>query len=147
MMDEPIKKYWNLLNDAEDLLTGGFRGTHPEVRVVNTVSGGETEADNPALNAIALQVHECTRCGLSSGRTQGVPGAGVPNPAVMIVGEGPGAEEDRLGLPFVGPAGKYLDKWLEAIGLSRSSNCFIANVVKCRPPGNRDPAPEESSAC
>ena len=65
----------------------------------------------------------------------------------MIVGEGPGAQEDAEGEPFVGNAGQYLDKWLTAIGLSRESNVFIANIVKCRPPGNRDPKPEESDAC
>lgn len=65
----------------------------------------------------------------------------------MIIGEGPGADEDRTGRPFVGPAGQYLDKWLSAIGLDRNTNCFIGNIVKCRPPGNRDPEPAESLAC
>jgi uracil-DNA glycosylase len=65
----------------------------------------------------------------------------------MVVGEGPGAEEDATGLPFVGPAGKLLDKMLSSIGLSRDTNCFIANVVKCRPPLNRDPQPDERDAC
>jgi DNA polymerase len=65
----------------------------------------------------------------------------------MVVGEGPGAEEDRRGKPFVGRAGQYLDRWLAAVGLDRTSNCFIGNIVKCRPPGNRDPLPEESAAC
>jgi DNA polymerase len=65
----------------------------------------------------------------------------------MVVGEGPGAEEDESGLPFVGPAGKLLDKMLASIGLSRETNCFIANVVKCRPPLNRDPADDERDAC
>jgi DNA polymerase len=66
---------------------------------------------------------------------------------VLVVGEGPGAEEDATGRPFVGKAGQYLDRWLKAIDLDRGSNCFIANIVKCRPPGNRDPLPEESAAC
>jgi DNA polymerase len=65
----------------------------------------------------------------------------------MVVGEGPGADEDASGLPFVGPAGKLLDKMLSSIGLSRETNCFIANVVKCRPPQNRDPAADEQAAC
>jgi uracil-DNA glycosylase family 4 len=76
-----------------------------------------------------------------------VPGEGTSRPRVLVVGEGPGFEEDRSGRPFVGPAGRYLDKWLQAIGLDRGTNCFIANIVKCRPPGNRDPLPEESAAC
>jgi DNA polymerase len=63
------------------------------------------------------------------------------------VGEGPGQEEDLSGRPFVGPAGQYLDKWLSSVGLSRKTNCYIANTVKCRPPGNRDPVPEETQAC
>jgi uracil-DNA glycosylase family 4 len=66
---------------------------------------------------------------------------------VLVVGEGPGAEEDASGRPFVGPAGQLLDRMLKAIDLDRGTNCFIANVVKCRPPGNRDPALEESAAC
>jgi DNA polymerase len=71
----------------------------------------------------------------------------VLNPRVLVVGEGPGAEEDATGRPFVGKAGQYLDRWLKAIDLDRKVNCFIANIVKCRPPGNRDPLPEESAAC
>ena len=72
---------------------------------------------------------------------------GQLHPAVLVVGEGPGADEDTQGLPFVGVAGKLLDKMLAAINLSRSTNCYIANIVKCRPPRNRDPEPEESDAC
>ncbi len=76
-----------------------------------------------------------------------MPGQGPAAPLAMVVGEGPGAEEDAQGLPFVGPAGKLLDKMLASVGLSRDRNCFITNVVKCRPPGNRDPAPDERAAC
>ncbi len=76
-----------------------------------------------------------------------MPGEGAERPLVVVIGEGPGAEEDRSGRPFVGRAGQYLDKWLAAIGLDRATNCYIANVVKCRPPGNRDPLPEETTAC
>ena len=109
---------------------------------------GAPEPDAAArLAAIASQVSACTRCALHRGRTRAVPGEGVPQPLVLVVGEGPGADEDASGRPFVGKAGQYLDKWLKAIDLDRGTNCFIANVVKCRPPGNRDPAPEESAAC
>jgi DNA polymerase len=76
-----------------------------------------------------------------------VPGAGALDPKVMVIGEGPGAEEDRRGEPFVGRAGQYLDRWLDAIGIKRETNAFIGNIVKCRPPGNRDPKPDESDAC
>lgn len=130
---------WELLGDVEDHLNGGFRTARPAVRF-----SPESVSD---MGALSEEVAACTRCGLSRGRTNTVPGTGVAHPRVMVIGEAPGAEEDHQGLPFVGPAGKYLDKWLEAIGLSRTENCFIANVVKCRPPGNRDPLPEESTAC
>lgn len=100
-----------------------------------------------ALERLEGQIRQCQRCKLCQGRTQAVPGTGVLHPAVLVVGEGPGADEDAQGLPFVGVAGKLLDKMLAAINLSRSTNCYIANIVKCRPPKNRDPEPEESDAC
>ena len=89
----------------------------------------------------------CRRCGLCETRQNVVFGQGVPNAEVMFIGEGPGANEDEQGLPFVGRSGKLLDSYLEAVGLSRDKNIFIANIVKCRPPQNRDPLPEESAAC
>ena len=88
----------------------------------------------------------CTRCPLSETRTQVVFGAGDADADLMFIGEGPGAEEDRRGLPFVGRAGQLLNKMLETIGMARD-DVFIANVVKCRPPENRDPRPEEIEAC
>ncbi|MCG8479963.1 MAG: uracil-DNA glycosylase [Spirochaetales bacterium] len=99
------------------------------------------------LAALAETIRACRLCPLSLGRTNAVPGIGVVDPLVMVVGEGPGFQEDRQGVPFVGKAGQYLDKWLASIGLSRETNAFIANIVKCRPPNNRDPKPEESDAC
>lgn len=89
----------------------------------------------------------CTKCGLCATRKNVVFGQGVPDAEVLFVGEGPGANEDEQGLPFVGRSGQLLDHYLEAIDLSRDKNVFIANIVKCRPPGNRDPLPEESAAC
>ena len=103
--------------------------------------------EGDSLDLIAAEIASCSRCRLCEKRKKAVPGVGSPSPLVAVVGEGPGAEEDEQGLPFVGPAGKLLDKMLLAIGLSRSTNVFIANVVKCRPPMNRDPAPDEQSAC
>jgi DNA polymerase len=89
----------------------------------------------------------CTRCALAAGRTQVVFGVGDPAASLMFVGEGPGREEDLAGEPFVGRSGKLLDKLLrQEIGLERSQ-CYIANVVKCRPPGNRDPLPDEIASC
>jgi uracil-DNA glycosylase len=92
------------------------------------------------------QVESCTRCPLHATRTRAVFGAGDADAEVMFVGEAPGAEEDRQGLPFVGRAGQLLNQMLEEIGLSRE-DVFIANVLKSRPPGNRDPQPAEIEAC
>lgn len=89
----------------------------------------------------------CRRCGLCETRTNVVFGMGSPRAEVMFIGEGPGRNEDEQGLPFVGRSGKLLDQYLEAIDLSREKNVFIANIVKCRPPENRDPLPEEWDAC
>jgi DNA polymerase len=93
------------------------------------------------------EVATCSKCALHSSRTQGVFGVGNPQADWLVIGEAPGAEEDRRGEPFVGRAGQLLDAMLKAIGLSRETNVFIANVLKSRPPGNRDPRPEEVAAC
>ena len=95
---------------------------------------------------IADEVRGCTRCALSRRRTLAVPGEGNVRSDVLLVGEGPGAREDATGRPFVGPAGQLLTELLRGIGWERE-DVFITNVVKCRPPGNRDPEPEEAAAC
>jgi DNA polymerase len=92
-------------------------------------------------------VPACTACGLHKGRKQTVFGVGDEQADWLLVGEAPGAEEDRLGEPFVGQAGRLLDNMLAAIGLSRGENVYIANVLKCRPPGNRNPEPGEVAKC
>lgn len=89
----------------------------------------------------------CEKCGLCATRTHVVFGMGVPGAEVMFIGEAPGQNEDEQGLPFVGRSGKLLDQYLEAIDLYRDKNVFITNIVKCRPPQNRDPLPEEWDAC
>jgi DNA polymerase len=98
------------------------------------------------LRAYAEEVSGCTRCRLAQGRTQVVFGAGDPHADLMFVGEAPGFHEDKQGIPFVGQAGKLLDKLLGGIGMSRA-DVFVVNVLKCRPPGNRDPQPDEIEAC
>ncbi|MGH9182913.1 MAG: uracil-DNA glycosylase [Acidimicrobiales bacterium] len=99
------------------------------------------------LASLAAEASGCTRCALAAGRTQVVFGMGNPDADLMFVGEGPGAEEDAAGLPFVGRSGRLLDRLMaEEMGITRD-DCYIANVVKCRPPGNRDPRPEEVEAC
>lgn len=91
--------------------------------------------------------HSCTRCGLCETRNNVVFGIGNEGADVMFVGEGPGEQEDKQGIPFVGPAGKLLDDMLSIIDLDRTVNCYIANIVKCRPPRNRDPLETEQDAC
>ena len=98
------------------------------------------------LAALAEEVERCTRCPLYATRTQSVFGAGHPDADLLFVGEAPGFHEDQQGLPFVGQAGKLLERLLAGIGLTRA-DVYIANVLKSRPPGNRDPQPEEISAC
>jgi uracil-DNA glycosylase family 4 len=92
-------------------------------------------------------VPACTACALHKTRTRTVLGVGDEHAEWMLIGEAPGAEEDRLGEPFVGQAGKLLDNMLAAIGLKRGENVYIANVLKCRPPGNRNPEPAEVAKC
>jgi len=107
-------------------------------------------AENPGetlgWDELRASVAACTRCELHKGRTQTVFGVGSPDADWMLIGEAPGAEEDRRGEPFVGRAGKLLDEMLRAIGEARDS-VFIANILKCRPPNNRDPKPDEAAAC
>lgn len=105
-----------------------------------------TAAAHPDLLALYEEIADCPACELARNRTQTVPGSGPAPAEVMCIGEAPGAREDEQGLPFVGPAGRFLDELLAVAGLSRET-VHIANVVKCRPPGNRDPQPEEIAAC
>jgi uracil-DNA glycosylase family 4 len=99
-----------------------------------------------SLRDLEREILDCRRCGLSEGRTNVVFGEGTPSSGIMFIGEGPGAEEDRTGRPFVGRAGALLTRIIQAMGLERR-DVYIANVVKCRPPGNRDPEPDEISRC
>lgn len=106
----------------------------------------------PDLEAVASAVRACQACGLCQTRKQAVPGVGHPQAQWMVVGEGPGEQEDAQGEPFVGRSGQLLDDMLGALGLGRQDGpaeqqVFIANTVKCRPPGNRNPSPEELAAC
>ena len=115
---------------------------------VGAPSAGDLDLPSAAaaLDEIAVRVASCTRCRLCEGRNKTVFGSGDPRARLMFIGEGPGAEEDRQGLPFVGRAGELLTKIIQAIELSREQ-VYIANIVKCRPPGNRDPQPDEVVAC
>lgn len=98
------------------------------------------------LEDLDQRVRNCTDCPLHGSRTNAVPGEGPADAEILFIGEGPGFHEDRQGRPFVGPAGNFLEELLQSIGMSRDQ-VYIANMVKCRPPNNRDPAPSEISAC
>jgi uracil-DNA glycosylase len=119
---------------------GAVIGPLPEV------AGTSTGAEHLDWLQLRQKVAACTLCGLHKGRTQTVFGVGSESARCMIIGEAPGAEEDRQGEPFVGRAGKLLDEMLRAIGLERSE-VYIANILKCRPPNNRDPTGEEANHC
>jgi uracil-DNA glycosylase family 4 len=158
------------LDLIDDWLATGFTARSPEgrpgeadsdarsaSREASSAEEHEAAGDEPAagpasdprhaeLSAVAREVAGCSQCQLSLNRTRTVPGEGSLDPPVLFVGEGPGEEEDRTGRPFVGAAGRYLDKWIAAAGLDRGA-CFIANCVKCRPPQNREPHPDEIGAC
>ena len=101
----------------------------------------------PDLQTLEAQVRQCELCGLCRERTHAVPGQGVTQPSIMVVGEAPGEQEDRQGLPFVGRSGQLLDNMLAAISHHRDTNVYITNVVKCRPPGNRNPDAQEIASC
>lgn len=102
---------------------------------------------NSEFNALQQECLSCQKCGLCETRTHVVFGVGNPQSEVMLIGEGPGENEDLQGEPFVGRSGQLMDKMLEVVDLSRKKNLYIANMVKCRPPKNRDPLPEEVSCC
>ncbi len=123
----------------------------PEARpAADEVAAGAVRPRSSAeaqWQTLRSEVLQCTRCPLHQSRTQGVVGVGNPQADWMVIGEAPGVEEDRRGEPFVGRAGQLLDAMLRAVGLSRATNVYIANILKSRPPGNRDPRPEEIAAC
>ncbi len=99
------------------------------------------------LETIRKECENCQKCALGKTRTKSVFSAGVPNNKIVLIGEAPGYNEDQTGEPFVGRAGQLLDKILESVGFSRKENIYICNTIKCRPPDNRDPLPEEKNAC
>lgn len=151
MTKDDKTKIYNLLKAASDSLCGysspEFAGAMPEFSDDAEISSEKLANPDSTLSHINKKISECKRCGLCAARRNVVPGMGVENPFVLVIGEGPGEEEDKQGKPFVGPAGQLLDKMLAAIGLFREKNCYIANIVKCRPPMNRNPMPEEADAC
>ena len=126
-----------------------LRAAAQEDRASAPIVGTDRAARIAALEwrHFAEDVDACTECPLHRGRKKSVPGVGDPRAEWLFIGEGPGAEEDARGEPFVGQAGRLLDNMLAALGLARGDNVYIANCVKCRPPGNRTPEPAEIEAC
>ena len=123
-----------------------YLGTASTKRPAKRADRRDTAGAARKLQLLEDRASKCTLCALSAGRRKVVFGSGGVTADLMLIGEGPGAEEDRQGFPFVGPAGELLTRILKAISLSRQE-VYIANIVKCRPPGNRDPHPDEVSSC
>lgn len=138
-------------NTLRQMARWGCRGFDPAPETLSTLQRwampkASEEADPESLEAIRRRLGDCQRCRLSNGRTHIVFGQGNPNAQLVFVGEGPGADEDRQGLAFVGAAGRLLTKIIAAMNLTREE-VYICNVIKCRPPGNRNPQPDEIQAC
>jgi uracil-DNA glycosylase family 4 len=143
-----IKKAARQHLEMEQFFTGGLT-VRPKSSPAESKQKDDSEVSAKAaaeLEKIAEEVRQCQKCILGSMRTKAVPGEGKPNARILFVGEGPGADEDAQGRPFVGRAGQLLDKIINAMGLKRS-DVFIANIVKCRPPENREPRPDEIISC
>ena len=146
------QKIAKFLDLSDDFLGSGYRSDprdyqFEDTHIDDTRAEVKSEISGDSIDKIANEIRACKDCALCEKRLNAAPGEGVLQPVVMVIGEGPGEDEDKQGRPFVGRAGQLLDKMLASIDLSRATNCFIANVVKCRPPNNRDPRPEETSAC
>ncbi|MEM7391741.1 MAG: uracil-DNA glycosylase [Verrucomicrobiota bacterium] len=138
---------WKVRADREEVRS---LGRVPIPSVVEDVAPAVVAGDQPKTLTghaeIAARIAQCTLCPLCETRTNTVPGQGARRPEIAFVGEGPGADEDRQGLAFVGKAGQLLTKIIEAMGYTRDE-VWIGNIVKCRPPGNRTPLPDEMEAC
>lgn len=127
------------------VLIGYFDGDAPDMLKIQKEVSRDMSSEE-LLKEVATEVSTCAKCDLCKGRTRAVPGEGSPNAKILFIGEGPGFHEDKQGRPFVGPSGQFLEELLRSINLKRS-DVFITNVVKCRPPENRDPLPGEIAAC
>lgn len=150
LMEMGLTPLWRLRRRAADRPA---RAPVPAAAVVEPTPAAAAQMDRRTRilhlgwHALREEVAACTACPLHARRTHTVFGVGDEQADWLFVGEGPGAEEDACGEPFVGPAGRLLDNMLAAIGLQRGSDVYIANIVKCRPPGNRNPEPAEAACC
>lgn len=136
-----------LIQQSIDILESGVVFPKSQLTPKQERADNLSEVKKKSLEHIKREIYICQKCNLYKSRRQAVSGMGSRHPLLMVVGEAPGAREDEQGIPFVGESGKYLDKWLESIGLSRNKNVYITNTVKCRPPHNRDPKEDEVFAC
>jgi DNA polymerase len=145
--DVDINKVARQHIEMDNFFTDGFtvKDSRAEQKQPEADKAAAAEAAKE-LDKIAEETRQCRKCDLGSLRTNAVPGEGNPKARIVLVGEGPGADEDAQGRPFVGRAGQLLDKIIEACGLKRN-DIFICNVLKCRPPDNRDPRSEEIISC
>jgi len=153
LMELGLSPTWRLRADAARGFQAGSRSSRTEVRdEISQPAMSDVDVRRARIGALdwpALydDIGACTACGLCRTRKRAVPGVGDLRADWLFVGEAPGAEEDAQGEPFVGQAGKLLDSMLAAVGLARGESVYIANVLKCRPPGNRTPEPLEVDAC
>lgn len=132
---QPIKVTSSTANSNQD------NTNNSELGIVNC------ELKGMSLGDVILKIARCTRCSLARTRTNVVPGQGSKSAEVLVIGDGPAMEDDASGVPFSGATGLLMDKMLNAVKLDRRQNCFLTNIVKCTPPQNRDPYPEETDAC
>src|SRR5690554_958263 len=141
MHEESLKELYNLSDNLHRHLDENYEGDNRNLRFKPLKREASLASQN--LDQIAKSIEECRKCNLAQQRMKSVPGEGSHTGPLLVVGEGPGRDEDRSGRPFVGQAGNYFETWMRAIKLSREQDFFITNIVKCRPPQNRDPNPEE----
>lgn len=151
-LDNAFSRLWDISSTFEKSLDPEAQPSAvPDFSKITSKLGKEnamdTEISRCDLPRLEKLCSSCRKCKLAQTRTNVVFGTGCTTPLLMVVGEGPGFHEDQEGLPFVGEAGKFLDKWLASIHLSRQDSVYICNVIKCRPPQNRDPQEDEISAC
>lgn len=148
---ERLREYWQILESSKSLFdpSGSAVVDEPDFSALANREEKRPESSFSSLGLSELEqmVRECKKCRLHTSRTNTVFGKGTSRPKVMIIGEAPGKSEDETGLPFVGRSGEYLDRWMQAIGLQRDTDLFIGNIIKCRPPENRDPSADEQAAC
>lgn len=147
MKREEKEELYNFLDTARCWAQGFGVPQSAPITFVDDTATPFTEQTRDTIESLSAEIAACNKCPLAHTRTFTVPGEGVSTPLILIIGEGPGADEDSTGHAFVGKAGKLLDKMLAAIQLSRETNTHIVNIVKCHPPENRDPNPDEIEQC